>query len=200
MIEGILFDVGGVLVGQGDMLRSALEAFRGVDRDVFWSRFNEAALPACRGEESLADCWRRMAKELGVQIPEERLRSLWIEDFREGIALQEDVLGLARDLMGRYKVGIVSNSIPEHSAILAELGVYDGFDPVILSHEAGLTKDDPTIFALALKRIGTASDRTLFIDDVERFARTAEAAGMRAIVYRDPGQLRRSLRALGFEV
>jgi FMN phosphatase YigB (HAD superfamily) len=48
--------------------------------------------------------------------------------------------------------------------------------------------------------MGTAADRTLFIDDVERFARTAEAAGMRAIVYQDPEQLRDSLRALGFDV
>ncbi len=200
MIEGVLFDVGGVLVGQSGMVGSALEAFAGVDRERFWNLLNEAALPACRGEESLAVCWQRMASELGVQIPEERLRTLWIDDFREGIALHEDVLRLARDLMRRHKVGIVSNSIVEHSSILAEMGIYDGFDPVVLSHEAGMTKDDRRIFDLALARIGTAAQRTLFIDDVERFARTAETTGMRAIVYRDPGQLRRSLQALGFEL
>jgi putative hydrolase of the HAD superfamily len=199
-MDGVLFDVGGVLVGQSGMLASALEAFAGVDRDVFWNLLNEAALPACRGEESLANCWRRMAKELGVQIPEERLRSLWIDDFREGIALNEDVLRLARDLMRRHKVGIVSNSVIEHSSILAEMGVYDGFDPVVLSHEAGMTKDDPRIFDLALARIGTAPNRTLFIDDVERFAQTAEAVGMRAIVYQGPEQLHSRLRALGLEV
>jgi len=199
-MEGILFDVGGVLVGQNGMLASALEVFAGVDRDAFWNLLNEAALPACRGEERLADCWRRMASELGVQIPEERLRTLWIEDFREGIVLHEDVLGLARDLMRRHKVGIVSNSIVEHSSILAEMGIYDGFDPVVLSHEARMTKDDRRIFDLALARIGTAAQRTLFIDDVERFARTAETTGMQVIVYRDPGQLRRSLEALGFEL
>jgi putative hydrolase of the HAD superfamily len=199
-MDGVLFDVGGVLVGQSGMLASALEAFAGVDRDVFWNLLNEAALPACRGEESLANCWRRMAKELGVQIPEERLRSLWIDDFREGIAVHEDVLRLARDLMRRHKVGIVSNSVIEHSSVLAEMGVYDGFDPVVLSHEAGMTKDDPRIFNLALARIGTAPDRTLFIDDVERFAQTAEAVGMRAIVYQGAEQLRSSLRALGLAV
>jgi FMN phosphatase YigB (HAD superfamily) len=78
----------------------------------------------------------------------------------------------------------------KHSTILAQLGVYDGFDPVVLSYEEGPTKDYPRIFDLALERMGTARDRTLFIDDVERFARSAKAAGLRAIVFQDFERLR----------
>ncbi len=54
-MQAILFDVGGVLISHHGFLERALAVFPGVEAEVFWTVFNEIALPACRGEESLAN-------------------------------------------------------------------------------------------------------------------------------------------------
>lgn len=199
-MEAILFDVGGVLVSHRGFLERALALFRGVDPARFWAVFNEAALPACRGEESLTACGARLSRHFGVPVPDDQVQALLLDDFRTQIALDTEVLELARTLMRAHKVGIVSNTIRAHSAILRDLGVYEGFEPVVLSHEVGRTKDDPRIFTYALQRLGTLPEHTVFIDDVERFAQTAGAVGLRPIVFQHAAQLKQALRDCGCEL
>jgi len=63
------------------------------------------------------------------------------------------------------RLGIVSNFAPTLRAVLADQGVLDWFDPVIVSTEVGLEKPDPAIFRLALERADLAPDEVLYVGD-----------------------------------
>ncbi|MEA3338199.1 MAG: HAD-IA family hydrolase [Chloroflexota bacterium] len=199
-IKAVLFDVGGVLVGINGLWEQACQVFQVQDRDVFWQLFNSAALPACRGEESVADCWRGLARQLEITVPESVLQSLWVDDFIDSVEVSQEVVEIAQALSPRYQIGIISNSMPQHSRILREMGLYRGFDPVLLSDEVGITKDDPRIFDIALEKLGTQAGETVFIDDVERFAATASGRGIHALLFRSPDILRRELEDLGLRL
>lgn len=199
-MQAVLFDVGGVLISLQKLRAQACAAFGGVDDERLWQLYNELSLPACRGQESLADCWQRIAARLGVKLPDEVLRSLWIKDFRSSIETHHDVFEIVHRLAGRYRLGIVSNTLAEHAAVHREDRLYDAFDPVVLSHEVGTTKENPAIFDLALDRIGAAPEATVFIDDFELYAKTAASRGIHPIVFRDAASLRSDLERLGVDM
>jgi 2-haloacid dehalogenase len=67
------------------------------------------------------------------------------------------------------------------------------FDGILISGEAKLAKPDPRIFAHLLEKFGLEPAATVFIDDSATNVRAAEGAGLIAIRFVDPEQLRREL-------
>lgn len=59
------------------------------------------------------------------------------------------------------------------------------FDAVVLSHEVGLRKPDPAIYALAAERLGLPAGACVVVDDLAVNVLGAEAAGMRALLHED---------------
>jgi putative hydrolase of the HAD superfamily len=86
-------------------------------------------------------------------------------------------------LTGRAKVGLVSNAWPHLRARLAETGLADAADDVVLSSEVGYAKPDPRIFALALRRLGAGPADALFIDDTAGHVAAAETLGLAGHVH-----------------
>jgi len=79
-------------------------------------------------------------------------------------------LGLELALVANWDVGL-----HEH---LRRLELDDLFSTVVTSAEAGAAKPDPTIFRLALERIGVAPGRALHVGDEDADRDGARAAGM----------------------
>lgn len=73
----------------------------------------------------------------------------------------------------------------------------DWFEDIVVSGEVGLAKPDPRIFALAIRRCGLDPARTVFIDDSLRNVEAGAAAGLHAVHFLDPDQLRDELARLG---
>jgi HAD superfamily hydrolase (TIGR01549 family) len=77
------------------------------------------------------------------------------------------------------ELGMVSNwdvGLAEH---LERLGVNGLFSAVVTSAEAGAAKPDPTVFRVALERLGVEAGRALHVGDEEEDEQGAAAAGMR---------------------
>lgn len=196
--RAIFFDIGGVVIHDTGLKESLLRVFSSAPQDAVWTALNKEVLPACRGGAPLVDCWRNLAVQFGLSPADERLERLWIDDFRDGIRVNSEIVALAKRLRAEgYELGVISNTIHEHALILRELGVYDPFDHVVLSHEVKLTKDSPAIFHWALGQAKASASESIFIDDVAQFAATAEQIGMKAIVYTDVPALLSALRELG---
>ncbi|HEV8306229.1 MAG TPA: HAD family hydrolase [Methylomirabilota bacterium] len=70
-------------------------------------------------------------------------------------------------LAGRYRLGLVSNFdyTPTVQRILAEGGILDRFDAVVVSDSVGWRKPSPAIFQVAFDRLGVGPRECLFIGD-----------------------------------
>ena len=72
------------------------------------------------------------------------------------------------------------------------------FQGIVVSGAERITKPDPRIFRLLLKRYSLDPARTVFIDDVSRNVAAAVAVGIHGIHFTSPDALRRELTALGY--
>lgn len=74
------------------------------------------------------------------------------------------------------------------------------FEGIIVSGEEGLKKPDHRIYELLNSRFGLNLAEAVFIDDAEKNVRGAKAAGLLAIHFRNAGQLKADLQALGLRL
>ncbi len=70
------------------------------------------------------------------------------------------------------------------------------FDTVVLSHQVGMRKPDPGIYALAARRLGVPPGACVVVDDLITNVTGAEEAGMRAILHEDGAATVAALEAL----
>jgi epoxide hydrolase-like predicted phosphatase len=59
------------------------------------------------------------------------------------------------------------------------------FDALVLSHEVGMRKPDPEIYALAAARLGVPASACVAVDDLITNVLGARRAGMRAVLHED---------------
>ena len=112
------------------------------------------------------------------------------------IVKNTQLLSYISELKQTYKIGIISNiATPWIQDAFLSPDELELFDTLVLSYEAGMTKPDPRIYRLACQRLEIEPEEAVFIDDIDRFCRAAEAEGMRAIVYSDFAQLKQDLDA-----
>jgi HAD superfamily hydrolase (TIGR01509 family) len=83
------------------------------------------------------------------------------------------------------KAGIVSNSGPGAREAERRYGFEAITDDLVYSHEVGLRKPDPAIFALATSRLGVEPGEVVFLDDVSANIDAARAAGWHAVLHEE---------------
>lgn len=195
MIKAIIFDVGGVIVNTSALFDNLVDIFKPQDNDKFWILLNEKLAPLCRNEISEQEFWNDMVSVTGTsksRIP----KDFWAKYSEKFLSVNNDVLKIAKELKSGYRIGIISNSIAAQADLNSELGIYDDFDSVILSHEIGITKDSKEIFILASNNLGVKTNQCLFIDDVKRCVDVAESVGMKGILFKNAKELRDELTSL----
>jgi epoxide hydrolase-like predicted phosphatase len=137
------------------------------------------------------------AKSKRVSGASEKYQRLYIETRK----LDGDVMGIAARLRKNgFKTPALSNVDPEDIGPARALGAYDGFDPVVLSGEEGISKPDPRIYELVASRAGLRCDECVFVDDNEEFVEAAVAVGFYGIVFRGAAKLVEDLMKLGIRV
>lgn len=89
---------------------------------------------------------------------------------------------------GRFRLVLVSNFDPRLLNVLADLGMIDRFESVVLSSEVGISKPAPGMFMTALRLAGTDANRCLHVgDDPHCDVAGASAAGLRVYRVKRPG-------------
>ena len=182
-IEAIIFDFGGVMVpfSQMDSLKEQ-EARLGLQpgklAETLWQSpdWRLAEVGAITDEEY----WRRTGARLGLHTPE-AIRDFQRDLFRDA-KTDPRMADLVRWLRGRYRTGLLSNASDVLPRLLRErYGLGGLFDVEVFSALVGLAKPDPAIYQLALERLGTAPEATVFVDDYEPNVASAAALGIQAI-------------------
>jgi putative hydrolase of the HAD superfamily len=77
-----------------------------------------------------------------------------------------DVAETLARLRGRYRLGVVSNANGTVRAKLERVGLASFFETIVDSHEEGIEKPDPRLFAVALARMGVAAAETAYVGDL----------------------------------
>ena len=197
MIEVVLFDVGGVLMG--DAIDDKLEDLAGrygLDLDRLLAHKAELRPLADLGELSDPDFWTQVLAREGVTAQPADL------DVRPFLALVPGTLDLARGLRAAgCRVAILSNDSAELTRVRRDaFGLDDLFAPVLVSCDLGVIKPDPAIYRLAVERLGVAAERIVFVDNMPVNVEAARACGLHGIVFTSAADLRAELARLEISI
>ncbi len=115
----------------------------------------------------------------------------FVEDFWKSYLgdPSPELVAYFRVLRPRYRTALLSNSFDgarereEDRYHFVEL-----VDFIIYSHEVGIAKPDPRIYALTSQRLGVQPQEIVFLDDAERNVATAAAFGFHPIHYHTNAQ------------
>ena len=85
------------------------------------------------------------------------------------------------------RTGLISNSWGE--ALKYDRDAFeDLFDAWVISHEVGMRKPDPAIYALGAERIGLPPEACVFVDDLGGNLKPAKELGMATVKHTDAGE------------
>lgn len=202
-IRAVVFDIGGVLeiAAEGEptvrfpQMIAVWEARLDLESGVLRARISalnerladrgkDGALGTCTEEE-----WR---EELRLATGMDQAQTdAFIEDFWDVYLgeLNGELADYFSGLRPRYCTALLSNSFVGARKREQERFHFDEMtDLIIYSHEEGIAKPDPRIFALTCARLGVQPGEIVFLDDAEPSVTAACASGMHAILFRDTAQ------------
>lgn len=185
-IRAVVFDIGGVLERVDDMswllpwgraagmpeheIETRLSMFD-VDDAVATGRLSESEFRAMYADALGLD-------EAGA---DEFMQTMWTWYCGE---LDQGMFDFAAGLRPGFITAILSNSADgARREEQARYGFEQLVDHVIYSHEVGLAKPDPRIYALTCTRLGVEPAEIVFIDDTPLVVESARAFGWHAVLH-----------------
>ncbi len=197
-LQGILFDLGGTLDGDGEHWLNRFyllyqEALPGVSWDALKDAFYRAETicqqdSRVRGlglEALVAFHVSQQWVALGITDPEGegRLAQKFLYSCRQ--KLSRNAVVLSR-LAERFRLGVVTNGYGNAEIILEEAGIRPYLMAVVDSKVVGLRKPDPAIFTLALDCLGVAPEAAALVgDSYQQDIRPANELGLTTVWLRN---------------
>jgi len=197
-IQAVVFDIGGVLEVTPSIVVSSesWDARLGLGSGELDKRMADVWQAGSVGTISEDEVHQALRDRLGFDEAQLAEFTAWLWREYLGIANTE-LIEYVRQLRPRYRTGILSNSfVGATEREQASYGLQDLVDEVIYSHECGLSKPDPAIYALACERLRVAPGQMVFLDDYEPCVAGARLAGIHAVLYQDNVQAIRDIEAL----
>jgi putative hydrolase of the HAD superfamily len=110
--------------------------------------------------------------------------------FFEALDPNQEMIALMRELKASgLTMAMLTNNVREWEPLWRSmLPVDEIFETIVDSAFVGARKPEARIYELTLERVGIAAEACLFIDDLQVNCEGAEAAGMRAVHFRDNEQ------------
>ncbi|MEP7284567.1 MAG: HAD family phosphatase [Chloroflexota bacterium] len=203
--QAIIFDFGNVLdfyeeLEAWNTRRDALAAQFNLSGKKMWDVFYQGApwQEVKKGRISYPEFWDRTLTPLGMTDP--AAQADFVARLFEGrVQIHPSMEALLRELKPHYRLAILSNTyeVEMETWLVETFGLVDIFNAVVSSAKVGLAKPEPEIYQLTLDMLGIAPDEALFIDDLPRNTKAAEALGIPSIIFESPAQLRHELQERG---
>jgi epoxide hydrolase-like predicted phosphatase len=197
VIRAVVFDIGGVLEIDPDLgVIPMWESQLGLRAGELSERMRVAFAAGNIGTITEDDVHQALKDRLGLD--EQQAAAFMADIWRQYLGTPNtQLIEYARLLRPRYRTGILSNSfVGAREKEQAAYGFEDLVDDIVYSHEAGMSKPDPRIYALACTRLGVRPDETVFVDDTDYCVAGAREVGMHAVRYLDNTQVIREIEVL----
>lgn len=191
-IDGILFDFGGTLDGDGlhwlDRFCALYSRFgMALEREAIRAGFDaaeaealrDAAMRTARLEQMVERHVRFQFASLRVENPD--AEHAVVAEFVSNVRAAADANAeLLRELAQHgLRLGVISNGCGNTAVLCDELGYAPYLSVVLDSQRIGLSKPDPRFFSRAAEEIGSPPQRTLMVgDSLARDIRPAKQLGM----------------------
>jgi epoxide hydrolase-like predicted phosphatase len=188
-IRAVVFDIGGVLEITPDLgVDRQWETRLGLPAGEMGERMHDVWLGGGLGTITLNDVHQAITDRLGLDG--RQVAAFMADMWREYLgSANTELIDYARGLRPRYRTGILSNSfVGAREREQSAYGFEDLVDEIVYSHEAGMSKPDPRIYALVCSRLNVRHDETVFLDDTDMCVAGAREAGIHAVHYRDNTQ------------
>ena len=196
-IQAVVFDIGGVLeVTTSLVVGESWEARLGLSPGEMDERMGDVWEAGGIGKVTEADVNQALKERLGLDERQVEEFNGWL--WREYLGTANTgLIEYARGLRPGYRTGILSNSfVGAREREQAAYGFVDLVDEVIYSHECGLSKPDPAIYALACERLRVAPAQMVFVDDYGPCVEGARLAGIHAVLFQDNARAIKGIEAL----
>jgi HAD superfamily hydrolase (TIGR01509 family) len=157
----IYFDMNGCLVGsdQAALIKLASDAGAAPDvvESVYW-RYNDEV---CRGQASVEELNRELAKMTGLQEVD------WLEYYLTAVDGVQAMHQIIESASQHYKVGLLTNTMPGFIDALRESGKIPDirYDAIIDSSGVGALKPEAEIYKIAAEQAGQPASEIMLIDD-----------------------------------
>lgn len=183
--EVILFDFFGTLVEYEpdrqqivypETLRLVQQMGGPVDHELFLCQWDassaalERASASTLAEFTMLDAAQAFAVSVGLEPSPAQLAELaatFLAEWKRHVRAVGGVSDLVAALAGSYRLGIVSNThdpdmVP---SMLRSMGVAEYFEAVVLSVSHGYRKPHPSIYQVAMERMGCPASAIAFVGD-----------------------------------
>jgi HAD superfamily hydrolase (TIGR01509 family) len=180
----VVLDIGGVLVSTPERTwPGPWEARAGLAPGTTLSRIDDVARAGSLGHLTEAEVVAAVAERLPEAA--DHLDAFWDELWTEYLGtLNAGVDAWFRALRPRYRTGILSNSfVGAREREQERYGFGDAADVLVYSHEVGLAKPDPAVYALTAERLGARPAEIVFVDDTPECVEGARAAGWHGVLF-----------------
>lgn len=197
-LDAVILDLGNVFAFHDNtkLFAELARAFRTTPEAMkerldggLWDRVNRGLLPG----DSLR---QELVQRLGVELP----AADWLDVWNCHFTINEEMATFVQFLVGRVKLVLLSNTHDQHIAYLRpRLPVLEQFDALVFSYDIGAVKPEKLAYEKALAAAGTPPWKTVFFDDVQKYASAATQVGMHGRVFIDVAHFVEDLGRLGFK-
>jgi 2-haloacid dehalogenase len=199
--QAVVFDLGGVLIDWNPRYlyrkllddEAAMERFLAEVCTMDWHHAHDLGVPP-----------EQNARELIAAHPDQA-ELIWAWSQRSEEMIGGPIDGTVELLRALKAAGVpcyaLTNMERETYPLRRERFDFLGwFDGTVVSGFEGAAKPDVRVFELLMDRFGLTPSETVMIDDAPRNVEAARRAGMQAVQFRSPEQLRRWLEDAGLSL
>lgn len=193
-IKVVAFDFGGVIgtSNKQDVVQFIVQSLNISKREAkdIVQEMKDQRIDA-QNEEAF---WKAYAKKNKIVLPHN-----WLEKLNNATheALEENpgMLNLVKSLQKEgYQTALLSNVGEKKAKLYHEVGFYNLFQPLILSHEIGIKKPDHDAYLILLDALQASPEEVLFVDNKQRNIDAAKELGMEGVLFTSRDQLIKELK------
>ena len=184
--DGYIFDYGGVLAHhQSDADQARMAALAAIPREQFFNLYWDTRLEYDKGGVTAAEYWGNIGRVAGRTLSEAIIAQIIEADNRSWMQFDQTMWDWIAELRAAGKRVAMLSNMPRDlgEALASQTDRLRAFDHVTVSYDVRSAKPEPAIYQHCLAGLGTAPERTIFLDDRIANVRGAESLGIHAIEF-----------------